>query len=67
VWGNDIIYRGKTPTVVTSVWFNQTRYDMYGPYNSRHDADIAASSNRIDVLRIDTCNGVSTAYLEGLK
>lgn len=67
IWHGEEVYRGKTPTVVTSVWFNQTRYDMYGPYNSRHDADIAAPSNRIDVLRIDTCNGVSTAYLVGLK
>ena len=67
VWGNDIIYRGKSSTVVTSVWFNQHPYEMSGPYDSRHGADLFAFSNRIDVLRIDTCNGVSTAHLEGLE
>jgi len=40
---------------------------MTGPYYSREEADDVAWTTRVDVLRIDTCNGVSTAHLEGLN
>jgi len=49
---------------VTSVWFNRYPGKMRGPYNSREVADFGATFGRLDVLRIDTCNGVSTAHLE---
>lgn len=62
------IYRGlPKPPVVTSVWWN---IDSNGSrkycYFSRKNADANANSGRIAVLRIDTCNGVSTADLEGV-
>jgi len=66
-WLEDIVYRGKPAPVVTSVWFNVYPSMMHKPRESRADADLYAAPNRIDVLRIDTCNGVSTAYLEGLE
>jgi len=66
-WLEDIVYRGKPAPVVTSVWFNRHNDGMSGPYRTRQWADQCATHGRIDVLRIDTCNGVSTAHLEGLK
>ena len=65
-WNKHTVYRGKPAPVVTSVWFN-VYPDFARKSYSRHDVDIAAGSDRIDVLRIDTCNGVSTAHLEGLE
>ena len=64
-WCDEIVYRGKPKPVVTSLWFNVYPTNVYGnPYKSREIADHNAGQNRIDVLRIDTCNGVSTAHLE---
>ena len=69
-WAAAAVYRGKPAPVVTSNWFNVYPYNVYPygvferPYLSREDADDAASKPRIAVLRIDTCNGVSTAHLE---
>jgi hypothetical protein len=64
---NDAVYRGKPVPVVTSKWFNVYPDLMDFPYYSREVADSSASERRINVLRIDTYNGVSTAHLEGLK
>jgi hypothetical protein len=64
-WCEDVVYRGKPKPVVTSVWHN-----VYsgGPKvcgrSTRKCADDFANGERIAVLRIDTCNGVSTAHLE---
>jgi hypothetical protein len=66
-WFADIVYRGKPAPVVTSVWFNVYRNAVSIPHISRGEADIYATKSRIDILRIDTSNGVSTAHLEGLK
>ena len=71
-WSSHIVYRGKPVPVVTSVWFNVYRSPVAMSLvstqcKSRDDADFYAAKDRIDVLRIDTCNGVSTAHLEGLK
>ena len=66
-WVNHCVYRGKPALVVTSVWFNHHNDGMSGPYRTREWADQCSACGRIDVLRIDTCNGVSTAHLEGLK
>ena len=71
-WRDDVVYRGKPAPVVTSVWFNVYRSPVAMSLvstqcKSREDADLYAAKYRIDVLRIDTCNGVSTAHLEGLK
>ena len=67
MWSVHLTYRGKPAPVVTSVWFNRHHDGMSGPFTTRKSADHCAYSNRIDVIRIDTCNGVSTAHLEGLK
>ena len=66
-WLEDTVYRGKPAPVVRSIWFSRYNNSMVGPYKTREEADECASTRRIDVLRIDTCNGVSTAHLEGLK
>jgi len=66
-WCSHIVYRGKTAPVVTSVFFNRHNDGMSGPYRTRKWADDGALEGRVDVIRIDTCNGVSTAHLEGLK
>lgn len=66
-WSPHFVYRGKPAPVVTSVWFNRHNDGMSGPFTTRKSADHCAYSNRVDVLRIDTCNGVSTAHLEGLE
>ena len=62
-WYNKTIYRAKTAPVVTSV-----RFSVYpkgpSPLRLREDADLFANKDRIAVLRIDTCKGVSTAHLE---
>jgi len=66
-WVSYYVYRGKPAPVVTSVWFNRYPRCMSDQHKSREEADSVAQKNRIDVLRIDTCNGVSTAHLEGLE
>jgi len=66
-WVSYYVYRGKPAPVMTSVWYNRHNDGMSGPYRTREWADQCSAFGRIDVLRIDTCNGVSTAHLEGLK
>ena len=66
-WVDDCVYRGKPAPVVTSIWFNRHNHWMTGPYRTRKWADQNATPDIIDVLRIDTCNGVATAHLEGLN
>ena len=66
-WDKYYVYRGKPAPVVTSVWFNGQKDWVDGPYKTREEADDVAGTSRIAVLRIDTCNGVSTAHLEGLE
>jgi hypothetical protein len=66
-WCSHIVYRGKPAPVVTSWWLNVYGGGVSFRYESRSEANCYALRNRIDVLRIDTCNGVSTAHLEGLK
>lgn len=66
-WENGVVYRGKPAPVVTSKWFNVYSYGPSRADNStREDADKYTDVKRIAVLRIDTCNGVSTAHLEGV-
>jgi hypothetical protein len=74
-WGESVVYRGKPKPVVTSVWHNIYPKKLWSTtdigqgvnyYSSRSDADLRAIPHRIAVLRIDTCNGVSTAHLEGV-
>jgi hypothetical protein len=64
VWHYETVYRGKPAPVVTSKWINVYPDNHSYKHNSRVAADSNASSQRIAVLRIDTCNGVSTAHLE---
>jgi hypothetical protein len=66
-WNYDSVYRGKPAPVVTSWWLNVYGGGVSFRYESRSEADSNTLPKRIDVLRIDTCNGVSTAHLEGLK
>ena len=64
-WLNHSVYRGKPAPVVTSKWFNVfPSGPMPRAYSHRETADGCANSDRIAVLRIDTCNGVSTVHLE---
>ena len=64
-WINPSVYRGKPAPVVESIWFNVY---PYGPSDlftsSREKVDEFADPDRIAVLRIDTCNGVTTSHLE---
>jgi hypothetical protein len=62
-WVSSCIYRGKPAPVVMSVWLNVYVRSSSISHKSREEADVSAGPNRIDVLRIDTCNGVSTAHL----
>jgi hypothetical protein len=66
-WRPHRVYRGKPAPVVTSWWLNVHGGGVSFGYKSREKADSNALPKRIDVLRIDTCNGVSTAHLEGLN
>ena len=61
-WMDNTVYRGKPKPVVTSRYRNVE--PRHGEFESRHFADLVAGQDRIAVLRIDTCNGVSTAHLE---
>lgn len=67
-WAMQAVYRGKPKPVVTSGWFNVY---PYGPspegYSTRREADEYTPGKRIAVLRIDTCNGVSTVHLEEVE
>ena len=69
MWSGHLAYRGKPAPVVTSVWFNlYERCVGSVAYDRKLDAERGANrSVCIGRLRIDTCNGVSTAHLEGLK
>jgi hypothetical protein len=63
-WCWNVVYRGKPAPVVTSVWQNiYVRGACESLSKSRESAD-KHSGGRIGILRIDTCNGVSTAHLE---
>jgi hypothetical protein len=62
---NDAVYRGKP--VVTRKWFNLYPDETMGPYKTRKMADLSGLFDRINVLRIDTSDNISTAHLEGLK
>lgn len=65
-WDKAIIYRGKPAPAVTSKRFNVYPDGVVNTtHTSREKADKAADNDvRIAVLRIDICNGVSTAHLE---
>jgi hypothetical protein len=66
-WSQTTVYRGKPKPVVTSVWFNVYPHDSSSQgYKTREAANDMAYLDRIAVLRIDTCNGVSTAHLENV-
>lgn len=66
-WYSDYVYRGKPAPVVKSTWYNVY---LQGPTangkSKRETSDESANEDRIAVLRIDTCNGVSTAHLEDI-
>jgi hypothetical protein len=64
---NDAVYRGKPVPVVTSKWFNLYPDRAEGPYETEGAAYLCASAGTINIIRIDNCNGVSTALLEGFK
>lgn len=61
-WHEDVVYRGKPAPVVVSRYLNLELHQ--DGFTSRSFADSVAGPNRIAVVRIDTCNGVSTAHLE---
>ena len=64
-WAKEAVYRGLSKPVVTSVWLNVYPHSVFcDSHLSREKADDAADPPRIAVLRIDTCNSVSTAHLE---
>lgn len=65
-WCEDVVYRGKPKPVVTSQWINvYPNSPCSGLHASRKSADNSSlGSARIAVIRIDTCNGASTAELE---
>ncbi len=64
-WASVAVYRGKPAPVVVS-WYRNIE-PQHGQTRSRHFADLTASPSRIAVLRIDICNGVSTAHLEDME
>jgi hypothetical protein len=64
-WCDEIVYRGKPAPAVKSMWCNIYPKGTTGLFtDSRKETDSYAEPHRIAVLRIDTCNGVSTAHLE---
>jgi hypothetical protein len=66
-WLRRDVYRGKPAPVVTSKRINVYADGVLRDTQwSRHEADpyLSNSRSRIAVLRIDTCNGVSTAHIE---
>jgi hypothetical protein len=66
-WFLSDVYRGKPAPVVTSKWFNVYADGHTSiPHDPFYLANIHKKADRIAVLRIDTCNGVSTAHLEEL-
>ena len=66
-WNHFGVFCGKPAPVVTSKWFNvYPSGPMPRAYSHRETADSCANDGRIAVLRIDTCNGVSKAHLEGV-
>jgi hypothetical protein len=65
IWYRDYVYRGKPAPVVTSQWFNvYPQGPTANGKSKRETSDEFANEDRIAVLRIDTCNGISTAHLE---
>lgn len=65
LWVRRTVYRGKPAPVTTSVWVNFYDHQLLGgPCKSRQEADKAQGINRLAVLRIDTCNGVSKVTVE---
>ena len=65
-WIEDFVYRGKPEPVVTSVWYPIGHWDTLTAHASRKEAEDYCQGVTIAVLRIDTCNGVSTAHLESI-
>lgn len=66
-WIGSTVYRGLPKPVVTSVWQNLYADGSHAVLHpTRKLADAKCSPYRIAVLRIDTCNGVSTGHLEGV-
>ena len=67
-WWDGHIYRGKPAPVVTSIWLNAYPWGVINfTHTTREKADkVVTDIARIAVLRIDTCNGVSTAHLEDI-
>jgi hypothetical protein len=65
-WLRRDVYRGKPAPVVTSEWFNVYAHGVGVAHCSKAVALWRATQEVIAVLRIDTCNGVSTAHLEEL-
>lgn len=68
-WTRTTVYRGKLAPVVITTWSPIYSDGRVGSaYYSHEDAVKGAGSHilLIAVLRIDTCNGVSTAHLEAV-
>lgn len=65
MWSCDVVYRGKPAPVVTSKWVNVYSDGLTSLHNHRSEYYLAGCKP-IAVLRIDTCNGVSTAHIEEL-
>jgi hypothetical protein len=65
-WGGSVVYRGFPAPMVTSKWFNVYPDEIvHNAHTTREKADRAADDDaRIAIMRIETCNGVSTAHLE---
>jgi hypothetical protein len=65
LWSSDVVFRGKPAPVVTSKWVSVYSDGLTSLHNHRNEYYLAGCKP-IAVLRIDTCNGVSTAHLEEL-
>jgi len=67
-WAMQAVYRGKPAPVVTSKWFNVYPNGLVPRgHSNRKAADKCHNGDRIAVLRVDTCNGVSTVHLEEME
>jgi hypothetical protein len=60
---DDLVYRGKPAPVVTSKWLSVYPDGLTSLHEHKPEYYLAGYKP-IAVLRIDTCNGVSTAHLE---
>jgi hypothetical protein len=66
-WIGGNVYRGKPAAMVKSLWQNLYPDGSHAVLHlTRKIADERCSPHRIAVIRIDTCNGVSTAHLENV-